>query len=275
MDDKIAIITGASDGIGAEAARQLRAKGASVVIVGRSPEKARAVAREIGAKHYSADFAKLSDVRKLAADLRRDYRRIDVLANNAGGLFGKREITVDGHEKTMQVNHLAPFLLTNLLLDVLIASKAAVINTASVAHKLFSRFDINDLEVARNYTARVAYANSKLENILFTRELHRRYHDQGISTACFHPGIVASNFASTTDDWMRFVYRTPLRRLMLISPAKGADTLVWLASTMPGKDWKSGEYYYKRRISHDILPAATNPDYARSLWEQSEAFIAK
>ena len=275
MVGKISIITGASDGIGAEAARQLRAKGATVVIVGRSPEKTQALANELGVKHYSADFTKLTDVRRLAEDLRSDYSKIAVLANNAGAIFGKREITVDGHEKTMQVNHLAPFLLTNLLLDVLIASKAAVINTTSVAHKLFSKFDINDLEVEKNYTARVAYANTKLENILFTRELHRRYHDRGISTACFHPGNVASNFASASDDWMRLIYRTPLRRLMLISPAKGADTLVWLATTTPGKDWKSGEYYYRREITNDIIPEDINPDYARRLWEQSEQFVSK
>jgi NAD(P)-dependent dehydrogenase (short-subunit alcohol dehydrogenase family) len=272
MNNKIIVITGASDGIGAEAARQLYAKGSTVVIVGRSPEKTKAVADELNAKYYIADFSKLSDVRKLASDLRRDFPRIDVLANNAGGIFGERELTVDGHEKTMQVNYLAPFLITTLLMDVLVASKAIVINTSSIAHKVFSKFDINDIEVANSYTQKVAYGNAKLENILFTKELHKRYHDKGISTAAFHPGNVASNFASDTNSLMRYVYHTPLRKLILISPAKGADTLVWLATTTPGKDWQSGEYYTKRKISKIIDKKINDETLARELWEQSVKF---
>jgi len=210
------------------------------------------------------------DVRRLADELRRDFPHIDMLANNAGGIFGKRMITVDGHEKTLQVNHLAPFLLTTLLMDVLVASKACVINTSSLANKIFSKFDINNLELAHHYTQRIAYGNAKLDNILFTRELHRRYHEQGISTAAFHPGIVASNFASTTDDWIRFAYHTVLSKLILISPAKAADTLVWLATTTPGEEWRSGEYYYKRKISRTVAREADDPTLARQLWEQSE-----
>jgi NAD(P)-dependent dehydrogenase (short-subunit alcohol dehydrogenase family) len=269
------VITGASDGIGAAAAHQLHAIGTTVVVVGRFPEKTKEVADGLHAEYYVADFTKLSDVRKLAGELRRDFPRIDVLANNAGGIFGKRELTVDGHEKTMQVNYLAHFLLTNLLMDVLIASKATVINTSSIAHKIFSKFDIDDLEVANGYTQRIAYGNAKLENILFTRELHRRYNEKGISTAAFHPGNVASNFASDTDSSLRYIYHTPLRRLFLISPAKAADTLVWLATTTPGKDWQSGEYYEKRKISKNIDAKATDPDLARELWELSVKFTAQ
>ena len=274
MRDKIVIITGASDGIGAEAARQLHAKGATVVIVGRSVAKTKAIAAELNVPHYLADYSRLSDVRRLADELRRDYPRIDVLANNAGGILGKREITADGHEKTMQVNHLAPFLLTSLLMEHLIASKATVINTSSVAAKVFSRFDINDIETANGYTQRIAYGNAKLDNLLFTRELHRRYHQQGISTAAFHPGNVASNFSAETDSYLRIVYRTPLRKLLLIPPSKGADTLVWLASTTPGEDWQSGEYYVKRKVSDNVDTQANDPEIARKLWEQSETFIA-
>jgi len=268
MKDKVVVITGASDGIGAEGARQLHRLGATVVVVGRSPTKTKSVADEIGAPSYVADFAVLADVHRLADELNRDFPRIDVLANNAGGIFGERELTVDGHEKTMQVNHLAPFLLTNLLLDVLIASKASVINTSSRAHQMFAKFDINDLEVEHGYTQRIAYGNAKLENILFTKELHRRYHDQGISTAAFHPGSVASNFASDTDSLIRYVYHTPLRRLILITPAKAADTLVWLASTTPGTDWESGDYYAKRKPAKVTEPAA-NPEFALKLWDRS------
>jgi NAD(P)-dependent dehydrogenase (short-subunit alcohol dehydrogenase family) len=274
MESKIVVITGASDGIGAEAARQLHGAGATVVIVGRSPAKTKAIADALGAKHYIADYSRLSEVRALAADLRRDLPRIDVLANNAGGILGKREITVDGHEQTLQVNHLAPFLLSTLLLDVLIASKASVINTSSVANRMFSDLDINDLEVAHGYSARKAYGNAKLENILFTRELHKRYHKDGITTAAFHPGNVASNFASETNSLVRLVYRTPLRRVGLISPARGADTLVWLATSAPGSDWRSGEYYYKRRLCTTVDKAANDPEIAQQLWEQSARLVA-
>ena len=269
---KTIVITGASDGIGAEAARQLHEKGANVVIVGRSTEKTKAIAEELNSKYYQVDFTRLNEVRNLAADLSKDLPRIDVLANNAGGIFGNREVTVDGHEKTMQVNHLAHFLLTNLLMEKLTISKATVINTSSVANKIYGKLDINDLEVENEYTSAKAYGNAKLENILFTRELHNRYNNKGISTAAFHPGNIASNFANDTNSRMRYIYRTPLRKLFLKKPAQGADTLVWLATSIPGKDWQSGEYYEKRRLSENINPQAKDPELARKLWEQSAKF---
>lgn len=268
IQDKIVVITGASDGIGAEGARQLHALGATVVVVGRSPSKTKTVAEEFGAASYVADFAELAQVHRLAAELRRDFPRIDVLVNNAGEILAARRLTVDGHEKTMQVNHLAPFLLTNLLLDVLLASKASVINTSSLAHRMFAKFDINDLEVERGYTQRIAYGNAKLENILFTKELHRRYHNRGISTVAFHPGNVASNFASETDSLIRYVYHTALRRLILITPVKGAETLVWLACATPGVDWESGEYYAKRKRAK-VTKMAVNANLALALWNRS------
>jgi len=270
---KTILITGASDGIGAEAARELHASGENVIIVGRSLEKTKAIASELGAPYYVADFTKLSEVRQLAADIRKDVARIDVLVNNAGGIFGKREITEDGHEKTMQVNHLAPFLLTNLLIDILVASNATVINTSSIANKILSKFDINDIEVEKNYSPEVAYGNSKLENILFTKELNRRYGQAGISTVAFHPGNVATNFANGSGSLMRFIYSTFLSKLFLISPKKGADTLVWLASTAPGKDWTLGEYYVKRKISTQVNPIANDGDVARELWDWSEEVV--
>lgn len=265
------MITGASDGIGEAGATQLTAMGAKVVVVGRSAEKTKAVADRLKVSSYVADFSNLGDVRRLADELKEDLPRIDVLVNNAGGIFGKRELTVDGHEKTFQVNHLAPFLLTNLLMERLIASRASVINTSSVAHRMFSNFDVKDLEVVNNYSQRVAYGNSKLENILFTRELHRRYHELGISAAAFHPGNVASNFASDTNSLMRYVYHSPLRRLLLISPDKGADTLVWLATATPGTDWHSGEYYGKRRVAK-ASDQANDDTLALQLWEQSARY---
>lgn len=270
---KTIVITGASDGIGAAAARQLHNDGATVVIVGRSPERTKAIADELGVQHYIADFSDLESVRKLATNLRRDYKKIDVLINNAGGIFGKREVSHDGHEMTLQVNHLAPFLLTTLLMDVLIASNATIINTSSIANKVFSRFDINDLENENRYSPESAYGNAKLENILFTKELHNRYHESGVSSVALHPGNVATSFAKNSTSFLRFLYNTILKKIILISPEKGADTIVWLASTTPGVDWESGQYYIKRQLSHQVNPVALDPQIAKELWEWSEKAV--
>lgn len=269
---KTIVITGASDGIGAEAARNLGANGHKVVVVGRSPEKTHALATEIGSDSYTADFAELAQVRELASALQARYAQIDVLANNAGGMFGSAQTTVDGHEKTFQVNHLAPFLLTNLLLDTLIASQAAVIQTASRVAKRIGRIDIDDLDNHQAYAPIKAYSDAKLENILFTKELHRRYADHSISAVAFHPGNVASNFASDTTTSWRFIYNTPLRHLILISPRKGAEPLTWLAQTQPGRDWQPGEYYEKHKIAA-TNPQASDSSLAAELWRRSAQMV--
>ena len=151
---KTIVITGASDGIGAAAARQLHRDGHQIAVVGRSPAKTRAVADELGADAFIADFTRLEEVRRLAGELDSAYPRIDVLANNAGGIFGDRTKTVDGHEMTFQINHLAPFLLTRLLLDKLIASDASVIQTSSVgARALAPKLNLNDLDMDANFNA--------------------------------------------------------------------------------------------------------------------------
>lgn len=273
MKDKRVIITGASDGIGKVAAKRLTELGATVVIIGRSPDKTKAVAAELGQPYYIADFAKLEDVRKLGQQLHEKYPKIDVLINNAGGIFGERQLTVDGYEKTMQVNHLAHFLLVHILLDTLIASKATVISTSSIANSIFAKLNINDINMEHGYSPNVAYGNAKLENILFTKELNKRYGSQGISAVAFHPGNVQTNFASDTKSILRFMYQTPLRRFMrLITPEKGADTLVWLATTKPGIEWEPGQYYVKRAIAR-TNKLANNEDVVESLWEQSERMI--
>ncbi|MFF5262563.1 SDR family NAD(P)-dependent oxidoreductase [Actinomadura viridis] len=267
------IITGASDGIGAAAARRLHRDGDRVVIVGRSPRKTQAVAGEIGAEHHIADFTSLDEVRKLAAELNAAYPRIDVLANNAGGIFGERTKTVDGFEKTFQVNHLAPFLLTRLLMDTLIASGATVIQTASAGARMFGRLDLDDLEHDKKFSPERAYCTTKLENILFTKELHRRHHSAGISTAAFHPGSVASNFAIESESYLRHLTGTRLGRAFLATPEKGADQLVWLAQGRPGADWVSGTYYEKRKPARRNNPQALDADLARRLWDRSEQLV--
>jgi NAD(P)-dependent dehydrogenase (short-subunit alcohol dehydrogenase family) len=271
---KTIVVTGASDGIGGAAARKLHADGHRVIVVGRSPEKTARVAKELGADHFVADFAVLDQVRELAAGLDAACPSIDVLCNNAGGVFGDPAKTVDGFEKTFQVNHLAPFLLTQLLLDKLIAGGASVIQTSSFAARMTGKIEMDDLEHGRDFNANVAYGTVKLENILFTRELHRRYHDRGISSAAFHPGIVATGFAAESHSWLRHMYTNPIGRLFMTSPEKGADQMVWLAEGRPGEDWESGTYYEKRKPAKRNNPQALDDGLAEWLWERSEALMS-
>jgi NAD(P)-dependent dehydrogenase (short-subunit alcohol dehydrogenase family) len=268
MKDKVIIITGASDGIGAVAARRLHELGAEVVIVGRSPEKTRRVASALHAASYIADFAKLSEVRTLAAQLKSTYPKIDVLINNAGGIFGERELTEDGNEKTLQVNHLAPFLLTHLLLENLTKSAAVVINVSSIANKIYGNIDINDLNLTNAYSPTHAYGNGKLGNILFTMELNRRYGKAGIKTVAVHPGNIATNFANDTTSWLRFIYHTPLAKFFIQPPEKGADPLVWLATSTPGVDWEIGAYYDKLTLG-ETNSQARDQQLAIDFWNTS------
>lgn len=267
MKDTVIVITGASDGIGFAAAKSLKELGATVVIVGRTPQKTKDAAKRLQAPFYVVDFSCLNDVRALARSLVKDYPKIDVLINNAGGIFSERTVTSDGFEQTFQVNYLAPFLLTRLLMPTLLTSRATIINTSSVANQVFAKFDISDLNLEKGYSANKAYGNAKLANILFTKELDKRYGKKGISAVSFHPGLVATNFAQGSSSFLSFAYRTPLRRLFgLISPEKGADTLLFLATTKPGDSWISGGHYYKRRLA-SANHLASNSELSKQLWE--------
>ncbi|WP_033345778.1 SDR family NAD(P)-dependent oxidoreductase [Catenuloplanes japonicus] len=268
---KTIVITGASDGIGAAAARRLHHDGHHVVLVGRSPAKTEAIARELGADHVVADFTRLDEVRRLADALTAAYPRIDVLANNAGGVFGDPTKTADGFEITFQVNHLAPFLLTTLLLDRLIESRASVIQTSSTVG-MAPKIDTDDLNFDRNFNPVRVYMAAKLENVLFTRELHRRYHDRGITTAAFNPGNIASNFATRSQSPIhKFVATNRITRsLLLTTPDNGADQLVWLATTT---GWQSGGYYVTRTLAKSN-PQADDTDLTRRLWDRSAQLVA-
>ncbi|WP_394195009.1 SDR family NAD(P)-dependent oxidoreductase [Microbacterium foliorum] len=275
MTPKTVVLTGASDGIGAASARQLAASGHRLIVVGRSVEKTRAVAADTGAEWFTADFARLDDVRELAtkiADAVGD-RGIDVLANNAGGIFGDQTPTVDGFEKTLQVNHLAPFLLTNLLLPQLRTGRAAIINTSSVAHRLFAKLDIDDLDNRKDFSANRAYGDAKLANVLFTKSLHTKFHGEGLSSVAFHPGTVQTNFASDSNTLMRFVYRTPLKRLLLISSEKGGSTLSWFVEGTPDDTWISGEYYDERVLTRRVNPMIEDAALAEALWQKSAELV--
>lgn len=265
---KTIVITGGSSGIGGAAARMLRAQGAAVAITGRSPETLR-LAREIGADAFLADFAKLREVRALADQLLAKYPRIDVLANNVGGLIATRQMTEDGHEKTLQVNHLGGFLLTLLLRERLEASGATVINTSSGAHR-WGRIDFDDLESERDYSPWRAYGSAKMMNILHAAEINRRF--RGVPGVSFHPGVVATGFAREGARMVRILYESTLRKLFMISPEKGADTLVWLATSAPGRDWVPGEFYIKRKSS-PTKPEAKDAELAKRLWDWSERAV--
>jgi NAD(P)-dependent dehydrogenase (short-subunit alcohol dehydrogenase family) len=276
---KVIVITGASDGIGAAAARRLHATGHTVVVVGRSPQKTRAVAAELGVESHVADFTRFEDVTRLAAELNAAHQHIDVLANNAGGMFGGHTRTVDGFEKTFQVNHLAPFLLTRLLLDTLLASRASVIQTSSTV-RFTKTIDLDDLDHDRHFDEVHAYGAAKLENILFTTELHRRYHADGLAAASFYPGNAVTNFgADVTSPIIRLVRRVAAnavaRRALFSTPEQAADQLVWLAEGTPGADWQSGAYYFRRKAAEPRNPQAADAALALGLWERSEAMVAQ
>ena len=269
---RVVVVTGGSDGIGAAAARLLaRQRGNRIVLVGRSPGKTRKIAAGIGAESHVADFAHLDQVRELATELKRQHSQIDVLVNNAGLIAGaQRTVTADGHELTFQVNHLAPFLLTMLLREPLSAGRASVITTSSQAGAARdARVDPGNLDMTSGYDGLRAYKSSKLANVLFTRELARRWDPLKVSAAAFHPGMVRSQWGRSGPVAVRAVMNSPLR-LAMRSPERGADTIVWLATSLPGKDWPNGGYFADRKPA---TPShlADDMQLAGQLWERSVA----
>jgi NAD(P)-dependent dehydrogenase (short-subunit alcohol dehydrogenase family) len=267
------ILTGASDGIGAVASGLLASDDVRLVLVGRSPEKVKAVAAPVGAEWHAADFARLDEVRDLAKTLNASLDRVDVLANNAGGIFAGPATTTDGFEKTFQINHLAPFLLTHLLLDRLLESRAAVVATSSVGARLYGHIDFDDLQNLRGFRPRKAYGDAKLANILFTQGLHRRFHTAGLSAVAFHPGNIATNFASDKGTGFNRIYHGPLKAV-LSSPQKGGANLAHFVAGTPGRDWLSGEYYGSNRRISRTNPQASDPATAERHWQLTEELLA-
>jgi len=268
------VVTGASSGIGAAAAVELaKVKGGrTIVLVGRDEVRLAAVAErcERGGADVvpiQADFASLEEVRRLAAELLARDEPIEVLANNAGTYARRRELTADGYERTFAVNHLAPFLLTNLLLDRISASvPARVVVTSSDAHR-GATLDFDDLELERRWTGLRAYSNSKLANVLFTRSLARRLQGSGAVVNCFHPGVVATRLVRgglTSLAWLGV-------RALGRRPRSGAETLVYLAAS-PEAAKVSGEYFVDKRAI-TLLGQADDDDAAELLWERSERMV--
>lgn len=272
LRDKTVVITGASDGIGAAAARQLADAGADVIPVGRSPGKTTRLADEIGVEGEIADFEKLDDVRDLAARLLERCKTIDVLINNAGGTFSKRATTVDGNERTMQVNHLAPYLLTRLLEEPLRPASARIVTTASSAAQL-DRFRTDDLRTSLKsaglYVGFRVYSKTKLANILFAAELSRQWPET--TSTSYHPGAVASQFGRGSG-LVGILFAVPQFRAMIRTPDQGADTMLWLASAPDTAGWYSGGFFSDRAP----MPAPSQTDdlrLATDLWNISADLV--
>lgn len=272
IEGKTVVITGASSGIGAAAARRLADMGATVAVVGRDPERTRAVADEcLGrGRAFIADMSSLAAVAALAAELAGVYPVIDVLANNAGFIAAKRELTVDGIESTIAVNHVAGFLLTRLLEPNLKASsQARVVTTSSAAHRT-GRLD-RVFDTTARWSSWGAYGNSKLANIAFTTELDRRMKGSTVSANCFHPGLVRSGFGR--DKGLLSLAIGATGGLFMLTPEKGADTLVYLATeTEPAQ--VTGRYWV-RRHAHQTATAGRDPKTVERLWTETAALCAQ
>lgn len=272
MDGKICLVTGATQGIGFETAKALAAKGALVVLVGRDAARTadaadliRAATGNESVTHMIADLARFDGVRGLAEDFRARYDRLDVLVNNAGGMTRVRKLSSDGFEYMWQLNHLGYFLLTAELLPLLQAApRGRIVNVASTAH-LRGHINFDDLQTENNYKMWTAYGQSKLANIMFTYALARRLAGTSVTANCLHPGVVASGFVSNIGPLESLL--APLIKLFMISPQKGAETSVYLASA-PEVEGVNGKYFVRCKQKNS---AARSYDEAvqERLWQVS------
>ena len=277
MENKIVLITGATAGIGKETARGIAKTGANVVIVGRDKAKCESVVAELKRDtnndkldYITADLSSLAEIRRCADEFKAKHQRLDILVNNAGAVFDKREVTVDGFEKTFALNHLSYFLLTNLLLDVIKSSQPARIVSVSSVAQGFGKIDFDNLQGEKSFSAFSIYSNSKLMNVLFTYELARRLQGSNVTANCLHPGGVASNFGDNT----KGIFATIVwlfKNTVAISPAKGAATSVYLA-TSPEVEGVTGKYFdnKKEKPSNKI---SYDENLQKRLWEVSEKIV--
>jgi len=281
MQGKTVVVTGGNSGIGFETAAALAGMGARVVVTARNADKGRAAVAAIGQRQGGDaqvqlvvfDLADLSSVRRGAAEILEQAPRLDVLVNNAGLVLSERSETVDGLEATFAINHLGPFLLTNLLLDRIRASSPArIVNVASTAHNAARKgIPFDDLQSEKNYATMRVYGQSKLANILFTEELARRLEGSGVTANSLHPGTVRTGYGADGDARGLLAFGIKISSPFFLSPAKGARTSVYLASD-PGVAGVSGEYFVKCKPKQP-KPWARDQEAARRLWQVSEELV--
>ena len=277
MAGKVVLITGGTGGIGKATAIGLAAIGARVGITGRDLARAEQAAADIRSASenpavdaFAADMTSQAEVRRLAAAVLDAYPRLHVLVNNVGGFWAHRHPTADGLERTFALNHLAPFLLTNLLLDRLKASAPARVVTVSSGAQSMGRIDFDDLQGAHNYSGQRAYNQSKLANIMFTNELARRLEGTGVTANSLHPGVVRTNFGAEDQAWF-FGVMSRVVYPLLKTPAQGARTPIYLASS-PDMDGVTGQFFANRK-PRTANKVAYDTDMAARLWQVSADLV--
>jgi len=279
---KVVLITGATGGIGKVTALELASAGYQVLFTSRDASKGHAVLKELQTysqqtvpEVYLGDLLNMGDVRRIALEVAARHPKLDVLINNAGGVFGERGVTMDGFESTFAFNHLSPFLLTTLLLPNLntaadAGGQARVVNVSSSANQ-FSRMRWNDLQFSTGYSGFSAYNQSKLMNVLFSNALARRLQGSGVTSNSLHPGIINTGFGKTVGGPLRALYW--LSNLFAISVQQGAQTSLYLA-TSPEVDGVSGQYFVKQKPAQ-ANPLATDQQAQERLWALSEELLSK
>jgi NAD(P)-dependent dehydrogenase (short-subunit alcohol dehydrogenase family) len=277
LSGKTALVTGASDGLGLETSVTLARAGARVILLGRNPQKTAAAAAEIRRRSGSTaldivrcDLAYQAEIRRAASAIAALTPRLDILVNNAGTVNVKRLLTADCIERTFAVNHLAYYLLTRLLLDLIVRSAPArIVNVASHAH-FHGTLDLDDLGFAHGYQILRAYARSKLCNVLFTRELARRLDGTGVTVNALHPGDVATNIWSGAPSWTRPIFALA-KRLVMIPPEQGAGRITHLAMS-PDVEGRTGLYFEKDQ-PQPPAPLARDDALAVRLWTESARLV--
>jgi len=270
---KTIVVTGGTSGIGEVAAIRLAEKGARIVLVARDKVRAEATMAKLkranpSAAHavHFADLSSIAEMKRVASEIAAAEPAIDVLINNAGAVFTTRQESVDGLEMTFAVNHMAYFVVTDVLLPKLKATPGArIVSTASMAHSS-GKIDFDDLQMRKSYSTFRAYGTSKLMNILFTRELARRLEGSGVTANCLHPGGVATRFGSNNSGLLAAIFKVAIS-LVGISPEKGAQTIIHLASS-PDVATISGKYFYKCKVIQPTAAAQNDAD-AKQLWDVS------
>ncbi len=272
MKDKVVLITGGTSGIGKAAAIQIASLGATTVFTYRNKEKGDKSLDEIRTESGSSDvhmleldLASLDSVRRLTENFLKEYKKLDVLINNAGGYFGYRKLTEEGFEYTIGVNHLGPFLLTNLLKDCLISSRSRIINVSSAAQQA-GRINLDDLMLEEKFAGFKAYAQAKLANIVFSYELDRRWGKESISVNAVHPGAVGTNFGNEAKPAFKSLIK--VGKPFLKTPEQGADTIVYLASS-PEVEGISGKFFTRRKPVKSNKVSYDRESW-KGLWELSE-----